>query len=363
MQDCSIHSSSRNKALSDYWRRSRSSCEAIELANVMQSLRRVAGHLGPYAGTVEYAGMCRSDQESILVDPASIMGRYPVPAEKVDIIVGTVVHEALHRKEWSGRVWKLLEQDFSSLDPKALIMFQKIVHTGEDIYVDSVLEDTILCEYLAGAREKALAEAASGLAGKDPSIDCLAVLWWASAWGMDNPSLSSRPYEACLNILSLLGEMLRNVRGQAGVTTRCVLRAGLYRDAWHDLSSVAGDLAVHDRRLFWCGSPAAASGRAEDTVCPRRDAAQAFTPDLAHEIEHRLAACSTDITPLIEAVVGPGCDEVVPTSRWDFPVPVRPVIDHGLVARLCGLLSYRCTRRVEPRAPGELVGRRLHRPP
>ena len=89
------------QTLSSFWRKNTSTQEAIELANLLKSLRKVVGHLGPNAGSVEYAGLSGNDPSAIIIDPASAMGSYPVAAKKADLLVGEVVHEALLRIEWS----------------------------------------------------------------------------------------------------------------------------------------------------------------------------------------------------------------------------------------------------------------------
>ncbi|MCK7509449.1 MAG: hypothetical protein MZV70_39060 [Desulfobacterales bacterium] len=147
------------QTLSSFWRKNTSTQEAIELANLLKSLRKVVGHLGTNAGSVEYAGLSGNDPSAIIIDPAAAMGSYPVAAKKADLLVGEVVHEALLRIEWSERVWKILEPFFADMGPIALVKFQMIVKTAEDIYVDSTLEGSVLGEYLAAARRKELSGA------------------------------------------------------------------------------------------------------------------------------------------------------------------------------------------------------------
>ena len=119
--------------ISEYWRLNRSGFEAVELANVLRAMRKVAGHLGPNVGRIEYTGMSRGGGAGIILEPSSIMGQYPIPAEKIDHLVGLVTHEALHRTEWSDHVWKLLEPTIRTLGGLANVRLQKIVSVGEDI--------------------------------------------------------------------------------------------------------------------------------------------------------------------------------------------------------------------------------------
>jgi hypothetical protein len=81
--------------ISEYWRLNRSGFEAVELANVPRAMRKVAGHLGANVGRIEYTGMSRGRGAGIILEPSVLMGRYPVPPEKVDQLVGLVIGETV----------------------------------------------------------------------------------------------------------------------------------------------------------------------------------------------------------------------------------------------------------------------------
>jgi hypothetical protein len=85
-----------------------------------------------------------------------------------------------------------------------------------------------------------------------------------------------------------------------------------------------------------------------------------------HQIELQLALNSPDITPIIQSVVGHDNEDVVPTSRWDFSIPSRPVVDPHLVSRLRALfLNYAARKTVVNRGllSGKVDRRRLYRAP
>ena len=105
------------KSISSYWRKNTSSMESVELANLLRALRKVAGHLGVNTGRIEYTGMSTACENAIQIEPEMVMGRYPVPGEKVDFVVGMVVHEVLHRIEWTDHVWKILEPVMAQMSP------------------------------------------------------------------------------------------------------------------------------------------------------------------------------------------------------------------------------------------------------
>ena len=95
------------KGDSNYWRVTQSSSEASELAGVLRSLSTVVGHIGMNVGRITWAGdiSLDADRESIVLQPDFIMGDYPVPPGKMDVLTGVCVHEALRQSEWSGFTW------------------------------------------------------------------------------------------------------------------------------------------------------------------------------------------------------------------------------------------------------------------
>jgi len=348
-------------ALSDYWRRCVSPREALELANVLRSMQKVAGHMGPNAGTVEYAGMSRGDAASILIDPSWVMGRYPVPARKIDILAGIVIHEALHRTEWSDHVWKLLEPDFTRMKTGDLIVFQKLVSTGEDIYVDAACADSIFGLYLAKARSRAVEESLAAAGGNLGSLDALMAMWTARTWGI--PVVPC--HDEILKALERIVEGLKEIRKLGGVLPRCTARADLFRSAWQDLSGRLEEFPAPGGRPMW--SPDLPSP--DPVPVPPAEArghkpADGLPLCLVHEIAHHLATGSTDITPLIYSVVGYDHEQVAPTSRWNFPMPARPVTDQRLVGRLRSIFfaySRHESSWSKGLPGGKIDGRRLYR--
>lgn len=359
----------QGKALSGYWRRNTSTLESVELANLLKALRKVAGHLGPNAGTVEYAGMSSSGGSSILVDPGSVMGAYPIPPEKVDVLVGEVVHEALLGIEWSDRVWSLLEPEFTAMGPTDLVRFQKVVKTGEDIYLDSVLKDSVLGMYLAAARRPVMGETARGRSPfkAGPSLEALMRLWWTVSLDEQVVPIPDVRYQEPLHLLMMLTSRLFSIaRDHTGVSARCEMRARMYRQGWEQLLCLLSGLPLLDKRLYRVPSHLRQTIPGE-TECLQETRKMPSLPEcLIREIETHLAASSSDITPLIYSVVGYDNKEVVPTSRWDYHIPAHPVVDRSLVARLRTIFtSYSEQEKAVSRGllSGRIDSRRLYRAP
>lgn len=358
----------QESGISEYWRLNRSGFEAVEMANVLRAMRKVAGHLGSNVGGVEYAGMSRGGGTAIILEPGMVVGQYPIPSEKVDTLVGLVTHEALHRTEWSDRVWKLLEPTFNTLGGLSNVRFQKIVSVGEDIYVDSVAEKTVFGLYTPKARRHAFAEAESRLLPGVQSLDELVYLWWTAAWGYDGRGEPSPDYQEPLSLLQRLTARLREVRGlHRGVTDCCQQRAKMYLETWNDIKDSISSWKTIDKTLKWYPSPAEQKKEASDSGRKKIESKKReLSPYVIHQIELQLALNSPDITPIIQAIVGYDNEDVVPTSRWDFSIPSRPVVDPRLVARLRALfLNYAARKTVVNRGllSGKVDRRRLYRAP
>lgn len=354
--------------LSAYWRRNTSPFEAVELANLLRALRKVAGHLGKNAGVIEYAGMSRHGAAAIVVEPRPVMGRYPVPSDKVDYLVGWVAREALYRIEWSDRVWKLLEPACLRQGGLERTAFQKIVQAGEEIYIEQAASEGVFGLYTTRVRWTALAEAWRKLRTGAVSVDELAVLWRSRAWGLEPDRNPVAAYEKPLALLLQLSEELKHVGRlpAGGVTARCRRRADLYLKAWQDLKGGLASWQVLDKRLVWIPSVSASAKSAAAVATEKRPLPAALPPRLAREVEIELAQHSADITPIIRRIVGLDNESVAPTSRWDFQIPAHPVVDRRQVSRLRATFqNYAARRTVKSRGlvSGRVDRRRLYRAP
>ena len=340
------------RGLSAYWRRNTSTVESVELANLLGALRKITGYLGDNIGTVAYAGLGGLKDSTIIVDPETVMGQYPVPAEQVDQVAGIVIHEALHQVAWTEHMWRCLKQD--DLRQSDLPRLHRLVETAEDIYIENTIRGT-LGLYLAAARVRSFKVPSASR----PSIDALMKLWWAVTWGKVSKK-EDDIYKKPLSLLKELTEHLKDVAWDGGgVTGRCEKRAQLYRATWDRIAPMLEGLILINRRMAWYPTsetrPMAVGKATSKGATP-------LEPELQRAIEIQLAASSTDITALIAEAAG--TQDVVPTSRWDFHIPAHPVIDKRLVGRLKMLfLGYSEREKIISRGltAGRIDTRRLHR--
>jgi len=351
-----------DEGISAFWRKNISTLESTELANVLRALRKVAGHLGKNVGLIEWLGMSCDGGADIVLDPAIAQGRYPVPYGKFDYLVGLVTHEALHRIEWSDLVWKKSEPDSEGMKIIHKIMFQKIIHAGEDIYVDYISDQSVLGLYTKVTRTVAMEGASRRIKPDKVTIDELLYLWWRSASnGIEDKGYQGE-YQQPLQILQgVCAELKRISQREKTVTYRCEERYRLYLKAWEDLKDIIGSWQMVDKMLLWYPAASCEEQKTAAKAAPK----SSLSSKVALDIETQLAYDSDDITSIIRSVVGENV-EVAPTSKWDFNIPSHPVVDHQLVARLKAIFQSYADRKImlnRGLVSGRVDKRRLYRAP
>ncbi|MGB9500126.1 MAG: vWA domain-containing protein [Dissulfuribacterales bacterium] len=352
------------RGISGYWRKNTSSIEASELANILRALNKVAGHIGRNAGQVEWAGMSHNTNGHIILDPSAMMGDYPVPTPKFDYLVGVVTHEAMHQTEWSDYLWKTVNENIPKMKMSEKIVFHKIIYTGENIYVDSLADKSVLGLYTRIARKVTMERALQFLGKKRISVDMLVHHWWRSSFGEDISDIE-KSYIPPLEILSDLSRELVTVGGlhKKGVTGRCKLRSRLYVEAFEKIKESISSWAIFDKTLCWYPE---APRQKKKTQQQQKQPSPHLSKATLQNIEERLAYNSSDITPIIRSIVGHDNKDIAPTSRWDFNIPAHPVIDYKLVARLKGILQNYSDRKTilnRGLTSGRVDRRKLYRAP
>jgi hypothetical protein len=326
-------------SLSEFWRKNTSHIEAAELANLLRALRKVSGTLGQNVGDIVYAGMSKSPGDSIVLDPEFVIGEYPVSPWKVDYLVGLVVHEALHKTEWSDLVWTEVEKANPGMKIRDKVILSKIVRIGEDIYVDSISERSILGLYNRRARKAAMDAMRSSLDPEAVSVDELVYLWWLSAWEEDLGDADIETYQEALNGLKAVVPELRAViDSKKGVIDRCNLRRDIYLKAWESVRGLIGSWRIIDKVVSW-----GFLGEEVDSVSKKSSSGEKITlsPATKLEIEAKMAASSGNI-------------------------PARGVVDQRQVGRLKAIIQSYADRKVlisRGLTSGKVDRKRLYRAP
>ena len=351
--------------ISSYWRKNTSPVESAELANLLHALRKVAGYLGENVPPIEYRGMSTTGGPTIQIEPDMVMGCYPVPPDRVDELIGMIVHQAMHQIEWSDHVWKILRPAIKQMAPLHAVLFRKMAHTGEDIYVDQQAGPSVFGQYVRIARKKALERYNGRLQSATRSVDELFYLWQAAVFAPFNKRAVRSEYQPLLPELTTLSSASVRLKASSKrLADRCGRRAQLYLDYWEKLKDRLIEWPVIDTRGFRFTGPGS-TGKRETIQSAETDRQrQALPPLLARQIEVRLAADAVDITPIIRSVVGYDDETVEPMSRWDFTIASRPVMDRKIIGRLKAIFRQYANRRcVVSRGltSGRLDRRRLYR--
>lgn len=352
------------EALSDFWRKNISNIEAVELANLLRALRKVAGTLGRNVGDIVYAGMSKAPGTSIVLDAEFVTGEYPIHPWKVDYLVGLVVHEALHKTEWSDLVWTGVENEHPDIKIREKVILSKLVGVGEDIYVDSLSERSILGLYNRRVRLTAMDAMRSRLDPEAVSVDELLYLWWLSAWDGDLSGHDMDTYGGPLSVLQGITPELRAVIDSGKrVIDRCNMRRDIYLKAWEEIREGIRSWRLLEKAVSWSFVDEEAEA-AQKKVSSGKGIK--LSPATALEIEARLAASSGNITPIIESVVGNADEEIIPTRLWDYNMPGRAVVDQRQVARLRAIIQGYADRKVlvsRGLTSGKVDRKRLYRAP
>ncbi|MDY6835801.1 MAG: hypothetical protein SVY53_13475 [Chloroflexota bacterium] len=136
---------------SEYWRVNKSCVDHTELANALRSLRKVVGEVGVDADAV-WSGVPIDDNPRIELPLLLAMGDYPIPPERMDVLTGTAIHEALHIRENTQRAVGYLSQLFPRMKDKTPLM--RLAQAGEDVHVNGVaLQTGLLGCYVQKSRQ------------------------------------------------------------------------------------------------------------------------------------------------------------------------------------------------------------------
>ena len=299
------------EGLSEFWRRDKSPVEALELAKLLASMRKIAAHVGRNVGDIVWSGM--DVENAIAIDPTPIMGTYPVPAAKADLMVGLTVQAAFRKTEWGYRIPELTLGRVQ-VPEKYRYKFNLFVELCEDVFVDGLANRSILGHYVEAARTWRIAKNARELISP-PTVSELMHIWWklaadrnetAYAGGYHDRSVGGlvergnleRFYQEPVHLLNTMVLPLRNdCPAIVGVSERCAFRADLYAALWPQLLAFI---------RFWPGD------RGDRWLVP-----DTCDEDTAQEDEQRKAVKKTIVS------YSQFIERALPNRRRDFSREVR----------------------------------------
>ncbi|MHB8204057.1 MAG: vWA domain-containing protein [Desulfomonilaceae bacterium] len=361
---------------SEYWRRDKSPVESMELAKLLRSIRKISSYVARNTGDIVWAGM--ECQNGISLDPSFLMGTYPVPAGRTDIVVGIAIRKAYLKTEWSER-FKKIALDRLDLMPVYAYKFGLFFDMAERIYVDCLSNHSILGLYTEKAREWELVQKYAEFINPPTATEMLHI-WWKmaanrsghgykeeyrdrSAGGLTERTSVEKFYKKPIALLNSIIEPLINVCPRIdGVTERGDFRIALYTSIWPELLQYF---------KFWPGDRAdhillADQFREElEKEEEGKKALKATLLSLTEDIERNLRPKAVDFTSLVKSIVR-NVDEVVRIEGNDIVMPARDRIDRKLQYNLklvIQAIAQRNTTYNRGLVSGKINRRRLHRAP
>jgi hypothetical protein len=361
---------------SAYWRTTGSNIEPIELARVLKSLTRVVGHIGMNVGRVIWTGLLIPgvdiDRASLVFPPEFVMGDYPVPPGKMDVLVGVAAHEALRQTEWSDVVWKEMIKKRpelnESLNFRRKDTLWKLFSAGENIYLDKKLTGHILAEYTGKARKALI----GGSLGRDPmrapTPGSLFDLWEEVILGnIKSPEVNplyidplNKLRERTIDLCSTPDDGQRR-----SIIEQCRRRADVYLKMWEDLEPLLQGWELDPITYFDKDAVTLIKKEKKRRKKDQAKERQSISEETWGEINRELAIGSSDLTPAIMKI----CDndeKVLRTTLCDFTAPAKIDTDRHLVQRLKNIFQHYAERQKKINRgleSGKVDRRRLYRAP
>ncbi len=366
---------SGTEGYSEYWRRDKSPVEFFELSKLLFSIRKIVSCVGKNTGEVVWEGMeCR---DGISLDPSLVMGYYPVPAAKTDIIVGIAVEKAYQKIEWSERLRKSAIKKMR-LSGMNAVRFSRFFDIAEKVYTDSLSDRSVLGLYTGKAREFQISEAAKWFPGF-PTVTELLHLWWEMALNgsgvgskgngegrsgeeaVSGASIKGSYKEPLAVLNSIVGALTYECPKISGVTERCAFRLDVYTSTWPVLLDrvTFWFRETVDPFLFFSSRNGTAMGGKE------KNARKETLSGIAKKMKDLVKGKKIDFTADVKSIVS-DVDKVVRVERSSSLIPAKNRINGALLHRLRVSLrsvAHRKTTYVRGLNSGKLDHRRLFRAP
>ena len=220
-------------ARSSNWRINRSSIMAVEGAQALKALQKVAGAAGlPDRFKVKFATKGRTtgidfDHKEVVIGAGRLFHEAPISPDLFDVLVGLTLHEVGHERIRTDKMWNLAKtvSGKAMWSPTEQDLFQKFCNIGEDIVVESrTRANPNLAEYDEVLHKWAVAQLRAAQPNK------LMEVWIEYALGHKSASIMNLPdelVEPMQKLVALTGWLRNQVQdGSYGQ------RARAYFDYW-----------------------------------------------------------------------------------------------------------------------------------
>lgn len=202
-------------ARSDNWRINKSGVMAIEGAQVLKALQKVAGAAGlPKGFKVRFATKAHSsgidfDAKEMVIGAGRLFNEAPIPADLFDVLVGLTLHETGHQGIGTDDVWTFLNARYGTMTQHEIDIFQKFVNIGEDIAIESrIRANPNLAEYDEALHNWAVAQM------RDAQPSKLMEVWLEYALGHKSTTVMNLPeelVEPMQQLVALTGWLRKNM--------------------------------------------------------------------------------------------------------------------------------------------------------
>ena len=360
---------------SQYWRRDKSPVEALELARLLSGLRKVASLVGRNVGTLVWSGM--KAENGLQIDPALVMGAYPVPSAKVDLVTGLTIHLAYSRVEWSRLLMKLAGPS-KPVHPRYAAHFDFYLDFCERVYLDCLSNRSPFGLYTEAHRLWAIKRALAGPLNP-PTISHLLNLWWEaaadrngrryteeyvdrSARGAFQRNNLERFYKEPMRVLnSMAGALINECPRIDGVTQRCKHRLNLYLSTWARLADFIKFWPIDSKDVYFPTS------EIDQNILDSRDGEKenelgtnlVLPEEVKNATFHTLPVYTDDVRRVVQ-----NKDDVVSIRGNDWVLAAPNRIDQTVLHRLSIVLRSAAERDVRVsrgQRTGKIDRRRLYR--
>ncbi|KUO72246.1 MAG: hypothetical protein APF81_00520 [Desulfosporosinus sp. BRH_c37] len=364
------------EGVSEFWRRNKSPVESLELAHLLDAIMEVSRFIGSNVGNIIWSVMKKPlESNDLVLDSSLVMGKYPVPGNKTDIVLGMAVHEAYRRVEWCEWAKNLAMQKMGKVAPLLLNKFKLYVEMAERIYVDLVANQSVLGLYAEKFRNNRFEIAAKSF-DLPPSFDEMLCFWWLIAadgsgckykenfsnemYGFFSDTLEQY-YAKPLRLLnSIIPALIEECPKRNSVVDRCEYRANLYFAIWEELySHTCRWVASEWDLLFLIKKP-----DIPEEVGVGEKAQKPMTYEMGNEIRAHLKRGKTNLTDVVKIVCND--DDLVPIVVNDIVLPFKENLDKQLLYRLQAAVKSHTEKRnsiSRGMKSGKIDARRLYRAP
>lgn len=225
---------------SRYWRKNYSRHEATELAAALAAMRKVAGHIGINVKPIYWQGMSASPGNSIILNPADIKGTYPIPFQKIDLMVGKVVREAFGCIEWDEWVEDQVKRRVSLPAEEMKDYLDNLICTLEDIYITELVRPTVWHLYLS-KYWRTLINKRERDPSLPPTASSIASVWREVMFFQTLPSNLHYYYDDLIKVLLENFEKITELKNLSTLTERRERRVEIYLKMWTRICSIIGE--------------------------------------------------------------------------------------------------------------------------